>query len=149
MHSHFLRQIVRLCTIPMSHSCRKCYVSSNRLVSNLLGSLLWTTINKQKKKTEKINAKSQLEIDFDCILYRMHLDYLDSCLDDISMLTFGKFSWFHRALLFSTDLKFHTMYLRKCCNDTETINNQLLRILHVCSITNSIDSLQTDDYLFM
>lgn len=55
----------------------------------------------------------------------MHLDCLDSCLDGISMLTFDKFSWFHRALLFLTDLIFRTMYRRKCCND-KTIDNGFL-----------------------
>lgn len=127
MHSHFLHQIVRQCTIPMSRSYRKYYVSSNRSVSNWLGSLLWT-----ENKPCELNLNrwwTGYEVVVPCL---RHLDCLDSCLDGISTLTFGKFSWFRRALLFSTNLIFRTTCPRKCCNERNwAINNKLSYVLRL------------------
>lgn len=71
----------------------------------------WTITNGRKNDWESAPAAKSNQI----LLYRMHLDCPDSCLDGIWALTFDRFSWFRRVLLSSPNLMSRTMCRRMCC----------------------------------
>lgn len=68
--------------------------------------------NRRKKMIENRRPqRNRIKV----LLYRMHLDCPDSCLDGIWALTFDRFSWFRRVLLSSPNLMSRTMCRRMCC----------------------------------